>query len=316
MTQGLDRRSFFATAAAGLGAATLAGKAAHAATLPLKYQEGISPWPLALNASTIRPAAPMDKIAIAAETGWDAIELWINDLEQLEADGHNLKEVAKQIQEKGLFVPNIIGLWDCMPEGEDAFAASLEKTRERMRRCSDIGSHFVAAIPAPDRPDFDLAWGAECYRRLLDIGRNDYKLTVAVEYVGFLKGVFRLGQASAIGLDANDPDACLICDTFHLWRGGSGFNGIRHLDPNFIANFHWNDIPKETVREEGGDADRVYPGDGDLPLHQLLRDLRDIGYTRTLSLELFRREHWESDLKEVAATGLRKMRENIAGALG
>jgi sugar phosphate isomerase/epimerase len=316
MGNALDRRTFLTATAAGFSAAALAGNTAAESPAPAKYQEGISPWPLALNASTIRPAAPMEKIAIAAKTGWDGLELWINDLEQLEEEGHNLKEVAKQMQDQGLYVPNIIGLWECMPETEEAFEASLEKTRERLRRSADIGSLFVAAIPSPDREDFDLAWGAECYRRLIEIGRADYGITVAFEFVGFLKGVHRLGQAAAIALDANDPDACLICDTFHLWRGGSGFNGIRHLDPKFIADFHWNDIPAATVREEGGDADRVYPGDGHLPLHQLLRDLRDMGYSRALSLELFRRDHWESDLQEVAATGLRKMRENIAAALG
>lgn len=315
MSHAFNRRTFLSTAAAGIGAATLAGPAAAETAAPAKYQEGISPWPLALNASTIRPAPPMEKIAIAAKTGWDGLELWINDLEQLEEEGHDLKEVARRMQDQGLYVPNIIGLWDCMPETEEAFQASLATTRERLRRSADIGSLFVAAIPTPDRADFDLAWGAACYRRLLQIGRDDYGIKVAFEFVGFLKGVHRLGQAAAIALDANDREASLICDTFHLWRGGSGFDGIRHLDPDFIADFHWNDIPQDMVREEGADADRVYPGDGHLPLHQLLRDLRDMGYARALSLELFRRDLWESDLEEVAAVGLRKMRAQIAAAL-
>lgn len=308
----MNRRGFLCAAAAGAGAVVTSGALAEAPVQ--RYQESVSPWPLALNASTIRPTPPLDKIRVAAETGWDAIELWISDLEQIESEGGNLKEVAKQIQDLGLFVPNIIGLWECMPSTPEAFDQSLQKTRERMRRAADIGSHFVAAIPSPDRPDFDLKWGAECYRRLLDIGRNDYGITVAFEFVGFLQGVHRLGQAAAIAIDADHPDACLICDTFHLYRGGSGFNGVRHLAPTLIANFHWNDMPADVPQFEGKDEHRIYPGEGVLPLTQVLQDLKTIGYTRTLSLELFRREHWEQEPKVVAETGLRKMRENIAAA--
>ncbi len=311
MTTELNRRGFIsAAAAAGVGL-----KAATAvAETPKRYQEGVSPWPLVLNASTIRPAPFRDKIAIAAETGWDGIELWINEIEEHEKAGNSLDDLRKEIDDLGLCVPNVIGLWGCMPAGEEAFAQSLDQSRERMRMSAAVGSKYVAAIPAPDRADFDIAWGTHCYKKLLEVGREEFGIIVAFEFVGFLKGIHRLGQASAIALDANDPDACLVADTFHLYRGGSGFKGIQHLDGDFIANFHWNDVPAETVRETAGDEHRVFPGDGALPLTQVLKDLKEIGYRRTLSLEIFDREQWELEPKLVAETGLRKMRESVAAA--
>lgn len=275
-----------------------------------RYQDGKSRWPLALNSSTLGPIPLKEKIAAAAETGWDAIELWTDELDRFETEGGNLRNLAKEIQDRGLFVPNVIGLWDCMPQGNAAFEKSLEQTRLRMRRSAEVGSKFVAAIPAPDRENFDLRWAAECYKRLLEIGRRDYGIIVAIEFVGFLKGIHRLGQAVAIALDADDPDACVICDTFHLFRGGSGLNGLKHLQGSLIANFHWNDVPGNVPREQLGDEHRIDPGEGVLPLHQALRDLEAIGYSRTLSLELFRRKQWEEakrDPKKVAAEGLRKM---------
>lgn len=309
----MDRRTFLGVTA-GTGLALTAARAA-AQTEPAMYQDGVSPWPLCLNASTIRPAPLRDKIAIAAQTGYDAIEPWIDDLEKHEAEGGDLDALGAEIRDLGLTVPNVIGLWSCMPAGKDAFEQSLEATRNRMRMSAAVGSKHVAAIPSPDRPDFEIEWGTECYRRLLDIGRGEFGIIVAFEFVGFLKGIHRLGQAAAIALDTDDPDACLIADTFHLFRGGSGFNGVRHLDGKFIADFHWNDVLAEPPREEQGDEHRVYPGDGILPLTQLLRDLKAIDYTGPLSLELFNREHWEQDLKQVAATGLEKMREGIRTAL-
>jgi len=302
-----SRRDFLKTAA--VASVAMTAKSAYGET------EGddapSSPWPLCLNTSTIRPTPLRDKIRIAAETGWDAIELWMNDLEKFESAGGSLKELGEEIKSLGLFVPNVIGLWNCMPDTRKAFDDSLKETRNRMRIAAAVGSKHVAAIPAPDRAPFDLAWATECYKELLKIGREEYGIVVAMEFVGFFKGVHRLGQAALVALDADDEDARLVTDTFHLFRGGSGFNGLTHLQGDFIAVFHWNDVPANTPCEEMKDQDRILPGDGMLPLSDVLKDLLKIGYRGPLSLELFKRDLWKKDPKEVSALGLRKMRECV-----
>lgn len=313
MSSPVSRRGFLqqsATAGAALGAAA----AVTATAAPANYQGGASPWPLAMNTSTIRPASLEDKIRVTAEAGWDAIELWINDLEKYEEEGGDLKALGREIKDRGLFVPNVIGLWNSIPATQEEWDATLEVTRKRMRQSADVGSLHVASIPTPDREDFDVKWGAERYRELLRIGREDYNIVVAIEFIGFLKGLNKLGMAAALAVDADDPTACIIADTFHMWRGGSGFGGLSLLNGKSIANFHWNDIKDGTPMEGTGDAARVYPGDGGLPLEQALRDLKAIGFTRTLSLELFNEEHWKTDPKIVSETGLRRMRECIARA--
>ena len=276
-------------------------------------QNSRKPMLLCLNTSTIRPASLDDKIRIAREVGYDGIELWINELEKYVADGGDPAVLGARIKDAGLFVPNVIGLWDSMPSGEEQWKQSVAVSRRRMELAAKAGAKHIGAIPTPDRPDIDLKWAAERYRDLLAMGR-EYGITIAFEFVGFFKGIHRLGQAVAVALDANDPDARLVADTFHLYRGGSGFNGIRHLNGSFIAVFHWNDVPAGSVAEQLGDADRIYPGDGILPLKELLRDLSRIGFRGPLSLEMFNREHWKQDPRVVAETGLKKMRDLIAHA--
>lgn len=315
MRDALSRRSFL-KAGSGLGMAALATGAASAAETPAAktYQGGLSPWPLCLNTSTIRPA-PIDvKIDAAAEAGFDAVELWINELEEYEKTG-DLKELGAKIREKGLFVINVIGLWSAMPATQEAWDAGLPETRERMRRMAAVGSRHAAAIPPSEIENYDLKWGASRYKELLKIGRDEYNIIPAVEFVGFFKSVYRLGQAAAIALDADESQACIIPDTFHLYRGGSGFEGIRHIRGEFIANFHFNDVPNEPAREQLEDQHRLFPGDGILPLKQTLRYLNEIHYTGPLSLEVFNRGHWEMDPKEVARQGLQKMKDTVAAAL-
>ncbi|MCB9208778.1 MAG: sugar phosphate isomerase/epimerase [Ignavibacteriales bacterium] len=270
-----------------------------------------STWPICLNTSTIRPATLEDKINAANKAGYDGIEIWINELEDYEKNGGSLKELGNQILEKNLYVPNIIGLWDCMPMNNNDFLESLPATKERMRRSSDVGSKYVAAIPAPDRPDINYQTLVRRYAELLKIGKEEYGITVAFEFVGFFKGIYQFGHAAGVALDTNNPDACLIMDTFHLFRGDSGFNNMNKINGNLIANFHINDVSNETPREEQGDKHRIYPGDGILPLVQLFKDLKTINYKGTLSLEMFNREHWKQDPYEVAQTGIDKIKKII-----
>jgi sugar phosphate isomerase/epimerase len=83
---------------------------------------------------------------------------------------------------------------------------------------------------------------------------------------------------------------------------------IRKLRADQVAVAHFNDTPAEPDREQQHDEDRVWPGDGHLDLPLYLRLLREIGYRRWLSLELFRKDLWKRDPVEIARIGLEKMR--------
>jgi len=294
-----------------LGAAAMGATALLRAEAQGQAAQARHGWPLALNTSTIRPASLEEKLRVAAEAGYDAVELWINELENYAKSGKELSDLRKRIADLGLFVPNIIGLWNCMPAADEQRPAALETARQRLDIAAQVGARCIAAIPTPDRPGMDLLWAAQRYRELLALGR-EFGVRVAIEFVGFFKGISRLGQAVAIGIETNERDACMVADTFHLFRGGSGFNGIRHLNGDFTAVFHWNDAPAAPPRDQQRDADRVYPGDGVLPLAQLLRDLKAIGYRGPLSLELFNRDYWQQEPLAVARTGIAKMRRVIA----
>ena len=55
-----------------------------------------------LNSSTIRPASLMEKIDIAGQTGYKAIELWNDDLTAHEERGGSLKDVKQALADHGL----------------------------------------------------------------------------------------------------------------------------------------------------------------------------------------------------------------------
>lgn len=313
----MQRRTFLSAGAAGLAVPAFA-RARPTQPQPVKksYQSGRSPWPICLDTATIRPASLLDKIKFASAAGFDAIEPWEGELNDYENSGGDLVDLGKRIKDAGLFVPSVIGLWNAIPPTREAFDASLTDSRRRMRQASAIGAQHIQTIPQPARPwrEFDPFWAAARYRELLEIGLNDYNINPALVFVQFLEGARTMGQAAQVALDADHPKAKIIPDVFHMLIGGSGFNGLRHIRGDFIAIFQYNDAPTQPATAQLKDEHRVYPGDGILPLAQCLRDLRDIGYTGCVSLELYNPTYWESDLAEVARIGLEKTVASIEAA--
>lgn len=313
---GLSRRGFLATSvAAGVGSSVVAVSAGAAKREKGKrYQKGASPWPICLDTATIRPSSLEEKVRIAAAAGYDAIEPWDGELAEYEKQGGNLEDLGKRIRDLGLFVPSVIGLWNGIAATQEAWEKQLPETRNRLRMVSAIGAQHVQVIPARDV--MDEKWMADKYRELLEIGLNEYNVNPALVFVVFLPSSKRMGQASAVAIDANHPKAKIIPDVFHMYIGDTGFEGLKHIAGEFIAIFQFNDAPAEPAKEKLEDRHRVYPGDGILPLEQCLRDIHANGFKGCISLELYNEEYWKQDHLEVARMGLDKTLAVIDRALG
>jgi 2-keto-myo-inositol isomerase len=135
-----------------------------------------------------------------------------------------------------------------------------------------------------------------------------------LEFWGTSANLNRLAQAVFVAMETGHPKACVLADVFHLYKGGSGFLGLRMLGGNALQVFHMNDYPATPPRETIVDRDRVYPGDGIAPMNQILADLRRTNPALVLSLELFNPAYWKGDPLETARTGLAKMKQAVQKA--
>lgn len=278
-----------------------------------RYQKGVSPWPVCLDTATIRPASLEEKVRFAAEAGYDAIEPWDGELEAYEKEGGDLKDLGKKIKDLGLFAPSMIGLWNALPPTKEEFEKSLFDTRRRMRMAADIGCEHVQVIGNTAGEGWDQEWVAARYRDLIEIGIKEFNLRPALVFVKF-QPIKTFGQAMGIAMDSGHPKAMVIPDTFHMHISGGGFEALKHTKGESIAIFQFADAPAAPAIDQMKDSDRVYPGDGVLPLPAILRDLKATGFKGCVSLELYNPKYWEQDLLTVARTGLEKTVEVIRKA--
>src|SRR5699024_3610392 len=222
--------------------------------------------------------------------------------------GGNLKELGQEIRDRGLFVPSVIGLWNALPPTQEQWDESRKDTRRRMRMAADIGAKHIQTIPDTVGGNYDEKWVANRYHDIIEIRLNEYGINPAIVFVKFFP-LKRLGQATAVALDANHSKALIIPDTYHMYISEGGFEGLKLLNGDIIAIFQFSDAPDMLPPDQLEDKHRVFPGDGILPLPEVLQDLKSTGFKGCVSLELYNPDYWEQDLQTVAETGRQKMLE-------
>jgi sugar phosphate isomerase/epimerase len=279
--------------------------------------EPADPFPYCLNTSTLQgfKTGIEDELRIAARAGYQGVEPWVGELEAHEKSGHSVEDLGRLVRDLGLKIPSAIGFFEWAVDDETQRRAGIENARRSMELVRKIGGTHIAAPPVgvTDRADIDLRVLAERYVELLEVGRQIGVLP-EVELWGFSKTLGRLADVVFVAVASGQPDATILPDVYHMYKGGTPIRGLRMLNGRAMPAIHMNDYPATPDRESISDAHRVYPGDGVAPLTEILRDLREIGFTGHLSLELFNRDYWKQDAETVARNGLQKMQAAVRAA--
>ena len=271
-----------------------------------------------LNTSTIREQSLglVGEIEVAAQTGYDGIEIWVRTLEDFVKSGGKLVDIRKRTADLGITIENAISFPQWIVDDESVRRSALEQAAKEMDMLAAIGCKRIAAPPigATDKPGLDLNRAAERYLELLKVGDKTGVLP-QLELWGFSANLHLFGEVLYVAAESGHPKACILPDVYHIYKGGSDFNSLKLLNGSSIHMFHMNDFPEEPPQSQIKDKDRVYPGDGIAPLNQILTDLNNKQSPIILSLELFNPNYWKQDAELVARTGLEKMKASVNKAL-
>jgi sugar phosphate isomerase/epimerase len=271
-----------------------------------------------LNTATLQgyKLAMPELVDAAGKAGYQAIEPWLNLLTAYSAQGGALPDLRKRIADLGLTVESAIAFPQWIVDDPAKRSAALEQARREMDLVAQIGGRRIAAPPsgANTAPPIPLPAIVERYRALLEIG-DQAGVVPELEFWGPSTNLNRLSQALYVAIETGHPKACVLADVYHLYKGSSGFEGLRLAGAQAIQVIHTNDYPADPPRDKIADRDRVYPGDGTAPLKQILSDLQRVNPEAVLSLEVFNPAYWKTDALDTARTGLAKMKQAVSAAL-
>jgi sugar phosphate isomerase/epimerase len=304
-----SRRQILAASAAVLAAPTLSAAPAATTNEPFGY---------CLNTATIQGQnlPLMEEIELAAKAGYGAIEPWVREIEKHQQSGKALSEIKKSLEDHGLKMPSAIGFAEWIVDDESRRAAGMKRMAADMALVAEAGGTRIAAPPAGLQPAPatvpDLPTVAERFAAVLELGKQA-GIMPQLELWGFARTLSRLGEVAYVGTECGSPDAKLLLDVFHLYKGNSNINGIALLRGSALGVLHVNDYPTRP-RDQIKDSMRVYPGDGVAPLAELYRILKEISYDGYLSVELFNRDYWRQSPQKVAQIALEKTRATVQKA--
>jgi len=286
----------------------------------LKASEPVGPssFNYCLNMSTIRGQKLnlMEEIDIAGKAGYNSIEPWINKIADHAKRGGKLSDVKNKIADYGMTVESAIGFARWIVDDKTEREKGFEQAKVDMDLIAQIGGTRLAAPPAGANktPGLNLDRAAERYRRLLILGEK-MKVVPQIEVWGQSANLNTIQSSLYVALASGHPDACLLGDVYHFYKGGSSFDSLRLLGPHALQVFHMNDYPAEPPQATIRDEHRVYPGDGIAPMKKIFSTFAELGVAPVLSLELFNKTYWKQDAMAVAKTGLQKMKKVVSESL-
>jgi 2-keto-myo-inositol isomerase len=294
------------------------GLVAGATTLPSlafsQQKKSPSQFKFCLNTSTIRgqKLGLVKMIETAAKGGFDSLELWVMDVKEYKDGGGSMSSLRKLIDDSHLTVEDAIGFAPWMVDDDAQRAKGFAQMKDEMQMMAELGCKRIAAPSSGVKADqqLDLFKVGERYRKLLEFGRET-GVKPLLEFWGGSPVFYHFGQALMACAAADDKDVCILPDVYHLFRGGSNFDCLKMVSGHMIDVIHINDYPSDVPREQQNDGHRVMPGDGAAPYKQIITDLKNMGGTKVLSLEIFNETYWKMDALAVCKLGVEKMRKVV-----
>lgn len=310
----LDRRQLLKTIGLTAGASLL-----HMPTVA-KEVIGKSPadFKYSLNMSTIRgqQLGFIKELEVASKAGFRSVEIWIDTFQKYLQEGGNVATAKKVIQDLGLEIENAIGFAKWLVDDDATRKEGLKQLGQEMEILAQIGCKRVAAPPfgahGHDAALIDLNVITARYKTILEMGRKTGVMPI-LEMWGGSVNLKKISQVIYVATETGDPDARVLMDTFHIFKGGSSFDVAPFVGRPAMDILHINDYPAGIEPAKISEPDRIYPGDGIAPLKPLLKQLKHPEKPIILSLEVFNPNYYKQDALLVARTGLAKMKAVTAG---
>jgi 2-keto-myo-inositol isomerase len=257
---------------------------------------------LALNGATTMNADLETDIRAASEAGFDCLEIWASKLRAF-LESHTTAELENLFATNGLKPYSINSIERITFRDATGHKALLAECEDLCRTAAEVRCPYIVVVPSPlpgntTRPEV-IEESTRVLSRLGSIA-EEYGIGLAFEFLGQTDcSVQTLGLADEIVQRVNRVNVGLVLDSFHFFAGGSTIDSIVALDPDRLFIFHINDA-ENRPREQLKDKHRLLPGLGILPLTDIVRALKSIGYDRIASVEIFRPEYWQRDPFELA----------------
>ncbi|MBA2680442.1 MAG: sugar phosphate isomerase/epimerase [Ktedonobacteraceae bacterium] len=256
---------------------------------------------LGFNGATTQTADLATDIRIAGQAGYDVIELRDDKLDHFLTHG-SLDDVRHMLHTSGVVPWTINAISLIGVGGAEGTERAVARCRELSRYAQAIECPWVLGVPGPTegRTEAQVTSDTVATVQKMANAAAEFGVGLAFEFMGFPWAAIRdVAGAWRIVQEADRPNLGIIVDTAHFYAGGSTLVSLKDVDPKRLVVLHINDV-ENVAKLDITDGHRLYPGEGVIPLQDILSATGAIGWVGVLSVELFREEYWQQDPLSVA----------------
>ena len=269
---------------------------------------------LGFNGATTMTSPFETDVRIAGAAGYDVLEITATKLDKF-LQTRTLEEARKLIAAAKLKPYAVNSIEKINSRDSTERQKMLARTKEISEWCKALGCPWIIAVPGPTPAGAtweQIRGETVAVLHAMNAITAPLGINLAFEFLGFgWCSVQTVAQAWEIVKTANLPGVGMVIDTCHFFAGGSTIDSIKAIDPKKLAVFHINDVEK-MPREYIEDANRLFPGDGVIPLKEIIAAVRGIGYDGVASVEIFRPQYWRRPPLTVAKEAQVKSKRVLA----
>ncbi len=261
--------------------------------------------PCISQATTLGTSFEID-IPAFARAGWRGVELWLTKLEQY-LKAHSTTDAKAILGDEGI-EPHAASF-----QGGLLLSKGQERTlhwdlyRSRLSLLNELSVPVLVLVP-----DFtatptaeDLSRAADSLAEAAELAKT-HQIQLALEFQKNSGFCASLDTTVALVAQLEQSNLGICFDAFHFYNGPSKFQDLGFLNHELLKHLQISDI-SSVPRELATDADRILPGDGDLPLEVILNHIHELGYSGAVSLELLNPLIGQMPVDQVAGVALHAM---------
>lgn len=254
--------------------------------------------------------SPFDRdIADYAAGKCPAIELWTGKLDAY-LDRHSVDDFKRLVAEHHVETPVLSFQGGLLASQGEFRKQHWESFERRLALCRElnIGTLVVAADVAGQLSQQDIERVQASLPQAADRAAT-HQVRLALEFQARALFVNNLQTAVALVAEAGHPNLGVCLDAFHFYVGPSKTEDLGYLTSENLFHVQLCDLAG-VARELAADADRILPGEGDLPIESIVERLRQIDYQGHVAIELLNPHIWRVgavQFGEIGMTALRRV---------
>jgi sugar phosphate isomerase/epimerase len=210
----------------------------------------------------------LEMVRIAAATGFRHVSLLLNppipavQVDSIVTDASARSETLRTMRAAGIGLQDI-ECFNLTPE------AVVEDFRAALECGHELGARTGLAVVWENSNRADAV---RKYQHLCDMAA-EYSIRINVEFLSISRSMRSLQDALQFVSDAQRSNAGVLVDLLHLIRTGGSVGALRRVDPALVGMVQLCDapaiVPEEFILEEAS-AERLLPGEGDLPVREFI----------------------------------------------